>query len=171
MKNLYVTVDAQIVLAWLLSTKANRKNIFVANRLKDIGLLKKEINSKLNVFVKFKYVPTDQNLADLVIRGFTLNKFKLNVIFFIKGPTWFRDSPISWPVREMKSLSATNKNVVRTEAHCITAVEKNECVVNLEKFSKHSKVLRIVTLIFRFVNRLKQSDSDPWHVAKVYLIK
>ena len=38
-KNLYVAVDAQIVLAWLLSTKANRKNIFVANRLKDITIL------------------------------------------------------------------------------------------------------------------------------------
>ena len=38
-KNLYVAVAAQIVLAWLLSTKANRKNIFVANRIKDIGLL------------------------------------------------------------------------------------------------------------------------------------
>ena len=41
-KNLYVAVDTQIVLAWLLSTKVNRKNIFVANRLKDIGLLKKK---------------------------------------------------------------------------------------------------------------------------------
>ena len=46
-------MDAQIVLALLQSTKANRKNIFVANRLKDIGLLKKEKNYKLNVSVKF----------------------------------------------------------------------------------------------------------------------
>ena len=59
-KNLYVAADAQIVLACLLSTETNRKNIFVANRLKNIGLLKKERNSKLNVSVKFKYVSTDQ---------------------------------------------------------------------------------------------------------------
>ena len=59
MKNLNVAVDAQIVLVSLPSTKENRKNIFVANRLKDIGLLKKEKNSKLNVSVKFKYVPKD----------------------------------------------------------------------------------------------------------------
>ena len=47
---------------------------------------------------------------------------------------------------------------------CSAAVEKNEHHVNLEKFSK-------LTLIFRFVNRLKHSDSDPGYVAKVYLIK
>ena len=40
-----------------------------------------------------------------------------------------------------------------------------------EFFSKLSKVLRIVTLIFRFLNRWKHSDSDPGDVAKVYSIK
>ena len=63
------------------------------------------------------------------------------------------------------------QNITQTEVHCYVAVEKNECVVNLAKFSKLSKVLKIVTLIFWFVNRLKHSDSDPRHVAKVYLIK
>ena len=123
-KNLYVVVDAKIVLAWLLSTKANCKTIFVANRLKDIGLPKKERNSKLNVSVKFKYVPTDQNLADLVTRGLTLNKFKLNLNFWIRGPTLLTDSPVSWPVSELKCLSVTDKNVVQTEVHCSIAVEK-----------------------------------------------
>ena len=60
---------------------------------------------------------------------------------------------------------------MQTEVHCSAAVEKNECVVNLEKFSKLSKVWRIVTLIFRFVNQLKHSDSDLGHIAKIYLIK
>ena len=78
-KNLYVAVDAQIVS--LVAVKANRKNIFVVNRLKDIGLLKKERNSKLNVSVKFKYVPTDQNSADFITRGLTLKKFKMNLNF------------------------------------------------------------------------------------------
>ena len=149
----------------MLSTKANRKNIFVVNRLKDIGLLKKERNSKSNVSMKIKYVPTDQNPADLITRRLTLNKFKLNLNFWIRGPTWLRDSPVSWPVNELKYLSATDKNAMQTEVHDSAAVEENECVVNLEKFSK---VLRIVTLIFGFVNRLKHSDSDPGRVAKVY---
>ena len=51
-KNLFVAVDAQIILAWLLSSKVNRKNIFVANRLKDIDLLKEEIYARLKVSVK-----------------------------------------------------------------------------------------------------------------------
>ena len=95
-------MDAQIVLAWLLSTKANHKNIFVDNWLKAISLLKKERNSKLNVSVKLKYVPTDQNPADLITKGLTLNKYKLNLNFWIRRPTRLRDSPVSWPVNELK---------------------------------------------------------------------
>ena len=62
--------------------------------------------------VKFKYVPTDQNPADIITRGFTLNKFKLNLNFGIRGPTRLRDSSVSWPVCELRYLSATEKNVV-----------------------------------------------------------
>ena len=76
-KNLYIAVNAQIILAWLLSPKANHKNIFIANWLKNISFLKKERNSKLNVSVKFKYVPTDQNPADLITRGLTFVTAKL----------------------------------------------------------------------------------------------
>ena len=88
-----------------------------------------------------------RNPADLITRGLTLNKFKLNLNFWIRVPTWLRDSPVSWHVSELKCLAATGKNVVHTEVHCSAAVEKNECVVDLEKFSKLSKVLKIVTLI------------------------
>ena len=108
-------------------------------------MLKKERNSELNVSVKFRYVPTDQNPVDLITWGLILNKFKFNLNFGIRGSTWLRDSPVSSPVRELKCLSATDKNVVQTELRCSAAVKKNECVVNLEKFSKLSKVLRIVT--------------------------
>ena len=65
-------MDAEIVLAWSLSTKANRKNIFVANQQKDIGLLKKERNSKLNMSLKFKYVPTDPKSCWSYYKGIDL---------------------------------------------------------------------------------------------------
>ena len=95
----------------------------------------------------------------------------LNQNIWIKGPIWSKDSPVSCFVGELKCLSATDKKFVRTEVHCSVAVLKNKSVVNLEKFSKLSKVLRIVTLIFRFLNQLKHPDSDPEYVTKVYLIK
>ena len=43
--------------------------------------------------------------------------------------------------------------------------------MSLDKFSKLSKLVRMVTLIFRFINKLKHSLSDSSHDAKVYLIK
>ena len=89
-KNLYVAVDAQIILAWLLSIKASQKNIFVANRLKDISLLKNEILSwmcqwNLNMFQQWEH-----NLL-ILLQGDWPRR---------RGPTWLRDSPVSWPVSE-----------------------------------------------------------------------
>ena len=54
--------------------QSKSQNIFVANGLKDISLLKKERNSKLNMSVEFKFVPTYQNPDDLIKRGLTWNK-------------------------------------------------------------------------------------------------
>ena len=63
-----------------------------------------------------------------------MNKFKLNLNFLIRGPIWLRDSPVSWPVSELKCLTATVKDVVQTEVHCSAAVEKNECCQSEEIF-------------------------------------
>ena len=62
-----IFVDSQVVLSWVLTCKALKKNIFVNNRLKEIDSLLYEIKSKF-VKANFAYVPSQYNLADLVTK-------------------------------------------------------------------------------------------------------
>ena len=73
-KIIFKAFDAQVVLAWLLSSKVNYKNTFVSNRLKDINLNQEELFSKYGLTLYFKYVPSLQNPADLITRGLSFKK-------------------------------------------------------------------------------------------------
>ena len=75
-KRLVIAVDAQVVLSWLMSQQIKTKNQFAKNRLKDISMMTQELKVKYNLNIFFKYVPRDQNPADLLTRGLPLNKFK-----------------------------------------------------------------------------------------------
>ena len=107
------------------------KNIFVANRLKDIGLFKEEIYTGLKVFVNFKYVSSDQNPTDLITKKLTLTSFKSNLDFWIKGLAWLTVTPVLLPKNELKCLSDTDKSAVQTGAYCHTAEDRNRvCVLD-----------------------------------------
>ena len=66
------------------------KNQFAKNRLKDISMMTQELKVKYNLDIVFKYVPTDQNPADLLTRGLSLNKFKDLLQYWTYGPEWLK---------------------------------------------------------------------------------
>ena len=170
-KNLFLAVDAQVVLAWLLSSRVNSRNVFVSNRLKDINVLKEEVLSRLGVSVVYKYVPTDNNPADLITRGLTLKKFRDNMQFWIRGPSWLSMDP-SWPESDLKCLNEADQKVVRTGVNYSASINSHgNCLINLEKFSKLSRALRVAALVYQFVNRLRRIRCDDSHKAKVYLVR
>ena len=70
--NVYINCDAQVVLSWLLLDNMKTKNQFARNRIRDINEMKKKLIDKHNIPIHLKYVPTDQNPADLLSRGLTL---------------------------------------------------------------------------------------------------
>ena len=86
-KSIYLAVDAQVVLSWLLTERVKIKNIFAANRIKDIQLMISDLKTTYSLNVHFKYVPTRENPADLLTRGLTLAAFKEDLDFWLKGPT------------------------------------------------------------------------------------
>ena len=91
LRRIYVAVDAQVVLSWLLSSTVKTKNVFTANRIKDVKKMVVEIKDKYDLDVKFKYVPTSDNPADLLTRGLSFENFKLKLSFWIHGPCWIND--------------------------------------------------------------------------------
>ena len=84
--NVTISVDAQVVLAWLLSEEIKTKNQFAKNRLKDIHQLIKDIQEKYSININFKYVPSELNPADMVTRGLTFEKFQQKFHYWISGP-------------------------------------------------------------------------------------
>ena len=88
--NVYVAVDAQIVISWILSQNMKTKNIYARNRVLDIRVLQEELAKKFNINVKLKYVATELNPADLLTRGLSLDAFKRNLTFWLKGPTFIQ---------------------------------------------------------------------------------
>ena len=73
---IYIGVDAQIVLSWILTKNVKAKNVFASNRIKDISNFRAEISTNHGIDVRFKYIPTDLNVADLVTKGISLKTLK-----------------------------------------------------------------------------------------------
>ena len=73
-----IAVDAQVVLSWLLTDLVKTKNQLACNRIKDIHRMIKDLKDKFKIPISFKYVPTDQNPADLLTRGLSFDVFKKN---------------------------------------------------------------------------------------------
>ena len=99
-----VAVDAQVVLSWLLTERVKIKNVFAANRIKDIQVMLGELKTTHNLNVNFKYVPTRENPADLLTRGLTLAAFKQDLDFWLKGPTWLQGDSVKWPNSNLECL-------------------------------------------------------------------
>ena len=112
--DIVISVDAQVVLSWLLSDNIKTKNQFVKNRLKDIRQMIRKLKEEKSLSVKFRYVHTDQNPADLLTRGITLEKFQQNLRLWSLGPEWLSKSPKEWPTSELQCLSSKYKFIVQS---------------------------------------------------------
>ena len=64
--NIYLAVDAQVVISWLLSDNVKTSNMFARNHIKDVHSMLKKLKENYKIPIKFKYVPTDENLDDLL---------------------------------------------------------------------------------------------------------
>ena len=72
----YVVTDSQCVLHWLVSQK--ELPVFIKNRVKEITQ---------HTDVKFEYVRTDKNPADIATRGTSVTNLCADRLWW-KGPTW-----------------------------------------------------------------------------------
>ena len=77
--------DSQCVLHWMKSHKP--LPVFVQNRLKEITSHKD---------IKFRYVTTTQNPADLATRGVSTEELVNNQLWW-HGPCWLGDQETKWP--------------------------------------------------------------------------
>ena len=177
--NVYIHLDAQIVLSWLLSPTLP-KNTYTSNRIKDIKKNINEASENYNVNIQFKYVPSGDNPADMLSRGISLDKFKEQIEFWLHGPDWIRGPTVQWPSSDYGCLSEASKNLVM----CTSLGGKREPlspVVSFERFSSFTKLLHSTRDVFEFlklIGILKEETAvrlwgtcDSLEISKIHLIK
>ena len=175
-KSINFFVDAQIVLSWLLSGKVKTKQVFVRNRVQDIQQMMSDIKKNFHVECKYFYVATGENPADYITRGLTYKEFEDALEFWRHGPSWLLHDIRSWPKTDLGCLSESSKiltqsSVLASQILASNTLNSLDCIVNLSKFSNVSKLERVVSYVFKFINLCCKKTVDCARLAKLYLIK
>ena len=174
-KDIYIIVDSQVVLTWILSENVKTKNLFAKNRVKDISLYIKEIYNKFKLTINFKFVPTDHNAADLLTHGLSLKEFEKKMEFWYHGPSWLTECPINWPSSSLNCLSEENKETVNSSK----LVNFNTVPVvgdypefNILKYSSLNFLLGVTRNVLLFVSGSQKKEKDrTLESAKIFWIK
>ena len=104
----------------------------------------KELHDKFKVPIQFRYVPTDQNPADLLTRGLSFEMFKQKLDFWLYGPDWIRSSKVVWPASELQCLSSVNKSIVMHTTVAVSAIKKIEPNVPFKATNKLKYLKKIL---------------------------
>ena len=157
-------MDAQIVLSWLLSGKAKNKNIFVNNRLKEISLIKKQVEQEFKVSISYAYINTTENTSDLITRGVSTSTFFSKLPLWLKGPSWMLQDQTQWPISKLKCLSEANKKTLQ----CHTSVNVTQSLLPLKDYSSVHKLYRVTSKIFKFISKSKGLEENCDERAQLY---
>lgn len=140
--------DSTTALSWI---KGNDQwGTFVGNRVKEICALT-EAN-------QWSYVPSQMNPADLPSRGCSpRHVLKLS---WWEGPNWLKDPKDVWPTFQIKP----DQTLVFSERRRGLTVLNVNIVTNsfkwYEKFSKFSKMVRILAWVRRFIKNVKRENVN-----------
>lgn len=158
-----VLTDSQVALAWLLSGKAMKKNVFVNNRLKDIQTFKDKFNL-LNIDICFSYIPTEHNVADFLTRGLKAKHFMENLHTWIYGPSWICCPNSEWPTGLLGCVpSKFCRSPDMLAVQLTTPSETSESLSEFDsekffqRFSSYTRLLNVTMKIFEAVRRFKKS--------------
>ena len=151
-KNLFLWCDSTAVISWL-NAKTPIKDIFVQNRINEIRKLP-------NLIVN--HLPGIDNPADIGSRGVpsidALNKLPL----WWRGPNWLSLSQAYWPSVERIKPYFSNEHELKIPKTVETPIftfntqlNAQETLIDLTRFSRLPKLLRILSYIQRFINSTK----------------
>ena len=161
-------VDSQVVLSWILTNQAPKKNIFVNNRLKEIAEMLENIKIK-HVGVSFAYVPSQYNQADLLTKVCSGKRFCEFYKNWVEGPDWLRLPSTECPTGPLACIPHAVKDELISSA--IEQVAPAP-VIDIERFSSFSRLISVVSLVFKFVNKCRKlKERDPVEDAANFLMR
>ena len=147
-----VWTDSTCVLHWLKTNKP--LPTFVENRVKEVL---KESD------VTFRYIPSNQNPADLPTRGLLVSQVKESKLWW-HGPAWLTDTESLWPewcvpqvtpeiLRGMECVpSRSLYEVASVTSHDVDKVN-SVCGIDESKYSSLRRLLRVTVYCLKFIKR------------------
>ena len=144
--------DREAVLAWIKNK--DKVKTFIANRVQ-------EIRNNTDVS-KWQHISGKLNPADHVSRG--IPACDLNV-FWLTPPAFLSDPENHW-----NSLSNKEETSVTMET------SNDECLIDVIRFSKWTKLMRSMAFVIRFIKNLRSKlkcklELDDINEARIYLFR
>lgn len=66
-------------------------------------------------------------------------------------------------------MSYCNKKVIQNQVyHKVSYASPLEPIISLDKYTNFTKVIRLLSFVFKFTNKLKHSYAEPKQYAKIY---
>ena len=159
-RSLTISVDAQIVLSWILTSNVKTKNVFARNRIIDISNLRAELKTKYALTCNFTYLPSEENPADLLTRGISKAKWVEKMDFWVHGPNFFRNELKDWPKRNLNCLSEESKLLTLNSAKVQNIDSVNfSSLFSIKKYSSLAKTLNVTATILLFIAKLKRKTK------------
>lgn len=150
--------DSSIVLTWLKS-HASSWMPYVAARVRDIH--------ELFGVSHWQHVRTKENPADIASRG-ALPSEVINCRLWFHGPDWLLQEQSKWPKLNMNLMS--NQRLEAKSNVYINALQVIPSVIEpllLTQFTRFNSLIRITSLIFRFVNKCKREETLKYTKAVI----
>lgn len=146
-KHVVFWTDSMIVLGWL-KMLPSKLQPFVRNRIA-------EILDKTGSCT-WRHVPTDENPADLISRGTSVDSLQ-SLNLWWHGPDYLKRDPSHWPVTPstVKTLPETRNEV---SLHINNSTPRE--LIDFSRFSNLSRLQRTVAYVLRFVNILKKGTQN-----------
>ena len=147
----YLWTDSRCVLHWLTTTKPMA--VFVDNRLREL---------RQHQHLTFRFVPTDQNPADIPTRGATVSDLSSSSLWW-SGPSWLCQPEDSWPrpqlevtqdildttLLETRKLPSHSAALLSREGSCSNVLHR----INGSSFSSLNRLLRVTSLCLKFIHQ------------------
>ena len=160
-------VDSQVVLSWVLTCKALKKNVFVNNRLKEIDSLLNQIKSKF-VKANFAYVPSQYNLADLVTKSCSAKVFVDKFATWVYSPDWLELPSDQRPKGQLGCIPHAYQGELVNPA---LNLSNTEPILDIRKYSSFSFLLGVMVKVCKFIVLVSKVNKDPVEMATSYLFK
>ena len=145
----YAWTDSTIVLDWL-SGNPRRFKTFVGNRVSEI--------MEIIPSSRWRHVPTEHNPADCASRRLSPRELSEHKLWW-KGPLWLMRDSSFWPTRMERISQEVTEELKITLA---LLAEKNSPIVPFDKYSSHSKLVRVMACILRFIQNASPRQESSF---------